>query len=102
MCNLTDMTTVGLWKVHCQGILRSTRFLIRKWLQTVVFGLKEIGHNSEGFYMTVLLVWLYSQSMSCMTSISKNEMNIQIPFCNVQHLNGILRISLVIFLKKTR
>ena len=29
-----------------------------------------------------------------MTSISDNEMNIQIPVCNVRHLNGILKISL--------
>ena len=27
-----------------------------------------------------------------MTSISKNEMNIQIPLCNVWHLNGMLNI----------
>ena len=39
----------------------------------------------------------YSQSMSCMTSIAKNEMNIQIPFYNIRHLNGILKIS---YLKK--
>ena len=42
----------------------------------------------------------YSQSTSRMTSISENKMNIQIPFCNVQHLNGILNISLEIFPKK--
>ena len=45
-------------------------------------------------------VWLYSQSTSHVTSISKNEMNIQIPLCNVRHLNGILNISLEIFPKK--
>ena len=32
----------------------------------------------------------YSQSMSRMTSISDNEMNIRIPLCNVQHLNRTL------------
>ena len=31
---------------------------------------------------------------------SENEMNIRIPLCNVQHLNGMLNISLEIFLKK--
>ena len=42
----------------------------------------------------------YSQSTSRMTSISENEINIQIPLCNVRHLNGILKISLEIFPKK--
>ena len=42
-----------------------------------------------------------STCMSHRTSISENEMNIQIPLCNVQHLNGILNISLEIFPKKT-
>ena len=28
---------------------------------------------------------------------SENEMNIRIPLCNVQHLNGMLNISLEIF-----
>ena len=41
-----------------------------------------------------------SQSMLRMTSISENEMNIQIPLCKVQHFNGILKISLKIFSKK--
>ena len=35
----------------------------------------------------------YSQSTSCVTSISENEMNIRIPLFNVRHLNGILNIS---------
>ena len=29
--------------------------------------------------------------MSCVTSISENEMNIQIPLCNVRHVNGMSR-----------
>ena len=45
---------------------------------------------------------LNSQSTSCMTSISENEMNIRnFSLCNVQHLNGMLNISLEIFPKKT-
>ena len=44
----------------------------------------------------------YSQSTSPMTSIFENETIIQIPLCNVLHLNGILKISLEIFPKKTR
>ena len=43
----------------------------------------------------------YSQSTSRVTSISGNEINIQIPLCNVRHLNGMLDISLEIFPKKT-
>ena len=35
--------------------------------------------------------FVYSQSMSGMTSFSENDMNIRIPFYNVPHLNGILR-----------
>ena len=42
----------------------------------------------------------YSQSTSRVTSISKNEMNIQSLLCNVQHLNGMLHISLEIFPKR--
>ena len=42
----------------------------------------------------------YSQSKSRMTSISENEMNIQLFLCNVPHVNGILNISLAIFPKK--
>ena len=38
---------------------------------------------------------------SHMTSISEIELDIRIPLCNVQHLNGILKISLEIFPKKT-
>ena len=38
-----------------------------------------------------LITIIYSQSMSCVTSFSENEMHILIPFCNVWHLNGILR-----------
>ena len=34
----------------------------------------------------------YSHSTSHMISISKNEMNIKIPHCNVWHLNGIGKI----------
>ena len=46
------------------------------------------------FSLSVLPV-IYSQSTLCTTSVSKNEnMNIQIPPCNVRHLNGILKISL--------
>ena len=44
---------------------------------------------------------LYSQFTSRMTSISKNEINIQISLCNVRHVNGMLNISLEIFPKKT-
>ena len=46
---------------------------------------------------------VYSQSTSRTTSISDpvNEMNIPIPLCYVRHLNGILKISLEIFPKKT-
>ena len=43
---------------------------------------------------------MYSQSTSSMTSVSKNEMNIRIPLCNVRHLNGMLNISLEIFPKR--
>ena len=42
----------------------------------------------------------YSQSTSCVTSISANEMNIQISLCNVRHVNEMLNISLEIFPKK--
>ena len=42
-------------------------------------------------------IWNYSQFTSHVTSISENEMNIQIRLCNVQHLNGMLNISLEIF-----
>ena len=35
-----------------------------------------------------------SQVMLRMTSFSENEMNIQIPFCNVWHLNGNWETSL--------
>ena len=38
--------------------------------------------------------------MSCMTSFSKNEMNIQISLCKVQYMNGILKIPLEIFPEK--
>ena len=38
--------------------------------------------------------------MSHVTSISKKEMNIQIPLCNVRHLNGMLNISLEILSEK--
>ena len=54
---------------------------------------------------SALLHWLlvnYSQSTSHVTSIFENEMNTQIPLCNVRHLNGMLNISLEIFLKKTQ
>ena len=34
----------------------------------------------------------FSHSTSHRTSISKNEMNIKIPLCNVWHLNGIVKI----------
>ena len=44
---------------------------------------------------------IYSQFMSRMTSISKNEMNIQISLCNVRQVNEMLNISLGIFPKKT-
>ena len=37
------------------------------------------------------------QTRPCMTSISENEMNIQIPLCNVWYLNGILKNSLDFF-----
>ena len=41
--------------------------------------------------MTPLCIF-YRQFTSRVTSFSKNEMNIQIPFCNIfRHLNGILR-----------
>ena len=43
----------------------------------------------------------FSQFTSRMTSISENEMNIRISHCNVQHVNGMMNISLEIFLKKT-
>ena len=46
----------------------------------------------HGFY--------YSQSMSRVTSISKNGMNIGIPLRNVRHLNGVLNISVEIVPKK--
>ena len=42
----------------------------------------------------------YSQFPSHVTSISKNEMNIQISLCNAQHVNGMLNTSLEIFPKK--
>ena len=34
--------------------------------------------------------------------IYENKMNIGIPLCNVWHLNGFLKFSLEIFLKKTQ
>ena len=43
----------------------------------------------------------FSQFTSLVTSISKNEKNIRISLCNVQHLNGLMKISLEIFPKKT-
>ena len=43
-----------------------------------------------------------SEYMSHLTNISENEsMNIQISLCNVWYLNGILKISQEICLKKT-
>ena len=43
----------------------------------------------------------FLQSTSRVTSISENEMNIRIPLCNVQHLIGMLNISVEIFPKKS-
>ena len=45
---------------------------------------------------------VYSQFLSCVTSISENELNILISLCNVRHVNGMLNISLEIFPKKTK
>ena len=45
---------------------------------------------------------IYSQFTTCMTSISENEMNIWISLSNLRHVNGMLNISLEIFLKKMR
>ena len=50
--------------------------------------------------LTCSLSIFYSRSTSRVTSISKNEMNIQNPLCNVRHLNGMLNISVEIFPKK--
>ena len=44
---------------------------------------------------------VFSQPTSSMTSISDNEINIRIPLCDVQHLKGILNISLKVYLKTT-
>ena len=46
------------------------------------------------------LVTVNPRHTSCMTSISENQMNIRIPLSHVRHLNGMLIISLEIFLKK--
>ena len=54
------------------------------------------------FLQSVAFLVDNSQSASRMTSISENEMNIQIPLCNVRHLNRILNTSLEIFSKKAR
>ena len=40
------------------------------------------------------------QSTASINSISKSEMNLEIPLCNDRHLNDNLKISLEIFLKK--
>ena len=50
--------------------------------------------------LTAILI-LQLVYVTCVTSISENEMNIQFLPCNAQHLNRILNISLEIFLKKT-
>ena len=42
----------------------------------------------------------YSQFTLHVTSISENEMIIQISLCNIQHVNGLLNISLEISPKK--
>ena len=44
---------------------------------------------------------IYSRFTSRVTSISENEMNIRIALCHVRHVNGMLNISLEIFVKKT-
>ena len=57
--------------------------------------------NTRNYCTRVLSVdEIYSQSTSPVTSISKNEMNIRIPLCNVRHLNGMLNISLETFSEK--
>ena len=42
----------------------------------------------------------HSQSTSHVTSISKNEMDIPIPLCNVRRFNGMLNICLEVFPEK--
>ena len=54
--------------------------------------------SQQHFHMKLFILF-YSQSASRMTSISENEMKIQIPPRNVRHLNGTLKISFEIFHK---
>ena len=55
---------------------------------------------SQQYFHIELFIMFSSQFTSRMTSISENEMNIQIPLCNVQPLNGIVKISFETFHKK--
>ena len=55
---------------------------------------------SQQYFHIELFIMFSSQFTSRMTSISENEMNIQIPLCNVKHLNGIVKISFETFHKK--
>ena len=61
----------------------------------ILMGAKAIklGHVKNMQHTTAHPARIYSQFTSHMTSISENEMNIQ-------HVNGMLNVSLEIFLKK--
>ena len=56
--------------------------------------------NKMQHFEGVVLRNLCSQFKSRVTSISENEMNIQISLCNVRYVNEMLNISLEIFLNK--
>ena len=70
----------------------------------LVFGfeVKPVTHSSTEISLFIFSLY-YNQPSSHMTSFSENEINIQIPLCNVWHLNGILKtlnISQEIFPKR--
>ena len=74
---------------------------MRKTVNPVTKIAEEIPELVSDGKSLIMHVFNFSRSTSSVTSISVNKMSIRNPLCNVRHLNGMLNISLEIFLKKT-